>query len=118
MKNYLKTFKALSDQNRILILKMLEIRQLCVCEITDILGLSASTVSKHCSILREAGFILDIKHGKWVDYKLNPTTENELTNQMLNLLPSWLTDDEFTKKYTDKVNNSDRNIICCNILVK
>ncbi len=118
MKNYIKTFKALSDQNRMLILKMLGIKQLCVCEITDVLGLSTSTVSQHCSILRDAGFIVDIKKGKWVDYKINPNAEDELTKQLLELLPTWLTDDEFTKTYTDKVNKSDRNIICTNIVIK
>ena len=97
---------------------MLEIRQLCVCEITDILGLSTSTVSQHCSILRDAGFIVDIKQGKWVDYKINPNPEDNLTKQLLELLPSWLTDDELAKSYTEKVNQSDRNIICCNIKYK
>jgi len=66
MRHLIKTFKAVSDPNRIRILKMLEVRELCVCEITEILNLAASTVSKHLSLLRDAEFILDRKEGKWV----------------------------------------------------
>ena len=53
-----ETFKALSDPNRTRILKMLQVRPLCVCEITELLGLATSRVSKHLSILRNAGFLL------------------------------------------------------------
>jgi ArsR family transcriptional regulator, arsenate/arsenite/antimonite-responsive transcriptional repressor len=63
-------FKSLSDPNRIRILKMLQIKPLCVCEITEILGLAASTVSKHLTILKNAGFIEDSKDGKWINYSL------------------------------------------------
>ena len=56
-----KIFKALSDNSRLRILKMLQTKSLCVCEIQDILGLAASTVSKHLSILRDAGFISEEK---------------------------------------------------------
>jgi len=54
-----RVFKALSDMNRVRILKMLEIRPLCVCEITEVLQLATSTVSKHLSILRDTHFIID-----------------------------------------------------------
>ena len=59
MRTLVKIFKALADSNRIRILKMLEVRPLCVCEITEVLNLAASTVSKHLSILRDADFIID-----------------------------------------------------------
>ena len=70
MRELVKVFKALSDSNRIRILKMLEVRPLCVCEITEVLKLATSTVSKHLSILRDAGYIIDQKEGKWVNYYL------------------------------------------------
>ncbi|MFO7524521.1 MAG: metalloregulator ArsR/SmtB family transcription factor, partial [Ignavibacteriaceae bacterium] len=56
-----KFFKTLSDPNRLRILKMLQIKPLCVCEITDVLQLATSTVSKHLSILKETGFIIEEK---------------------------------------------------------
>ncbi len=70
MRQIIQTFKALSDANRVRILKMLQVKPFCVCEITEILNLATSTVSKHLSLLREAGFIIDEKEGKWVNYRL------------------------------------------------
>ena len=61
MRPIIKIFKALSDTNRLRILKILEIRPLCVCEIREVLQLATSTVSKHLSILREADLIVDDK---------------------------------------------------------
>ena len=71
MRELVKQFKALSDPNRVRIIKMLEVKPLCVCEIREILDLANSTISKHLTLLREAGFILDEKSGKWVNYRLN-----------------------------------------------
>nr|MBP9123989.1 winged helix-turn-helix transcriptional regulator [Ignavibacteriaceae bacterium] len=47
MEDKTKFFKILSDPNRLRILKMLQIKPLCVCEITDVLELAPSTVSQH-----------------------------------------------------------------------
>src|SRR3990170_6304756 len=66
-----KFFKALSDSNRLRILKILQTRPLCVCEITNVLELATSTVSQHLKILKEAGFIIEEKEGKWVNYLIN-----------------------------------------------
>ena len=64
-RDIVKVFKALGDSNRIRIVKMLEARELCVCEVREVLDLSNSTVSKHLSVLRDADLILDRKDGKW-----------------------------------------------------
>ena len=112
MKREIKIFKALSDANRVRILKMLERKQMCVCEITKILGLSTSNVSIHLSILREAGFISDQKNGKWVDYSINKYSDDMILNQLLALLPAWLNDDEKIIKDIKEAENVDRNIIC------
>ncbi len=112
MREMTKTFKALSDSNRIRILKMLEIRPLCVCEITEVLKLAASTVSKHLSILRDAEFILDKKDGKWVNYYLNDDKKNEYINHLLPLIKSSLPDDETIKNDLIKVSQVDRNKLC------
>ena len=61
-----KIFKALSDRNRIRIVKMLQKKiSLCVRD-KRCINLATSTVSKHLSILREAGLIVDWKDGKWI----------------------------------------------------
>ena len=108
MRNMVKIFKALSDANRIRILKMLEVRSLCVCEITEVLNLAASTVSKHLSILREAEFITDEKDGKWVNYRLNTMEYERYINQLLPLINEWLNDDSLIQGDREKARNSNR----------
>jgi len=105
-------FKALSDTNRIRILKMLEVRPLCVCEITEILKLANSTVSKHLSVLRDAGLIADRKEGKWVNYHLNLDQNNEFVRHLLPLVRGWLPNDETVAEDKKKVMEVDRSILC------
>jgi len=112
MRNYVKIFKALSDSNRLRILKMLEDCPMCVCEIRAVLNLANSTVSKHLSLLREAGFILDEKNGKWVDYKLNDKTDNPQVRKLMKLIPEWLNDEARIKADKRKLESVDRNKIC------
>jgi ArsR family transcriptional regulator len=112
MRLLVKAIKALSDTNRIRILKMLEIRPLCVCEITAVLGLATSTVSKHLSILREAGFIFDQKENKWVNYYLNRTSQVQYVKELLPLLGKWLPDNLTLMKDREKVMIVDREELC------
>ncbi|MFH1852882.1 MAG: metalloregulator ArsR/SmtB family transcription factor [Candidatus Neomarinimicrobiota bacterium] len=112
MRTEVKLFKALSDTNRIRILKMLEVRPLCVCEITEILGLAPSTVSKHLSLLRDANLIADSKDGKWVNYHLLPETADSPAGQLLKLVSEWLPDDETIRGDRYKATAVDRNILC------
>jgi ArsR family transcriptional regulator len=112
MRKITKIFKALSDSNRLRIIKMLEIRPLCVCEITDILQLANSTVSKHLSILRDADLILDEKDGKWVNYRLNESATDELINQLMPILKNHFPDDNILVEDALKVRSSNRNTIC------
>lgn len=108
-----KIFKALSDKNRIKILQALKIKMLCVCEIRALLNLANSTVSQHLKILKEAGFIIEYKDGKWVNYLINPHPADERVSELINNLDFWLTA-EFTDRITvKKIEALDRNIICC-----
>ena len=94
MREMVKVFKALSDVSRIRIIKMLEVRPLCVCEITEVLQLATSTVSKHLSILRDAGYIMDEKEGKWVNYYLNRDQSSDYIRHLLPLIRTWLPSNE------------------------
>lgn len=62
--------KALAHPGRLRILAMLRGGDLCVCQMTAVLELAASTVSSHLSDLRRAGFVTERKSGKWVHYHL------------------------------------------------
>lgn len=70
MRKLLKVTKALSDENRIRILMFLREGELCLCQIIEILGLASSTVSKHMSILHEAGLVRVRKQGRWRYFRL------------------------------------------------
>ena len=105
-------FKALAEPHRIRILKMLAIRPLCVCEITEILQLAPSTVSKHLTMLRDAGFIMDQKEGKWVNYYLEDNSNRPCVRELQSLLSQWLGDDETIRRDAELVRIADRYEIC------
>ncbi|HBG93127.1 MAG: transcriptional regulator [Nitrospirae bacterium RIFOXYB2_FULL_43_5] len=71
METILTIFKALSDETRLRILKLLEHGELCVCDIVAALDMVQPKVSFHLGVLKEAGFIKDCKHGRWIHYKLD-----------------------------------------------
>ncbi len=62
--------KALADANRVRVLLALDGRELCVCQIAELLGLASSTISKHLSILHQAGLIESRKAERWVYCRL------------------------------------------------
>ena len=111
MKTQLKVFKALSDKNRLTIIKMLEVKPMCVCEIAAALGLASSTVSKHLSLLNEAGLIQDRKEGKWVNY--SPVSDpSPFIRELLRLLGGSLKDDPELLLYMENARKADRADIC------
>jgi DNA-binding transcriptional ArsR family regulator len=65
-----RTTKALADENRIRIIGVLKGRELCVCQLIELLCLAPSTVSKHLSILKNARLINSRKQGRWMYYRL------------------------------------------------
>ncbi len=110
MRRLEKIFKALGDRNRLRILKILELKPMCVCEITDILGIAQSSVSRHLGILRNAGFINDEKDGLWVNYSL-VTEEDGVITPLLQCIMGWgLSDPRFLED-RKKAARVDRNII-------
>ena len=80
-----KLFKALADETRLRILRLLEVREMCVCEVMVALALTQPTASHHLGILENAGLVKDRKEGKWVFYSI---ADPRLTENMrkLNLL--------------------------------
>ncbi len=69
MNSFLNLTRALSDENRLRALLALEGRALCVCQIIELLELAPSTVSKHMSILKQAGLVEGQKRGRWMYYR-------------------------------------------------
>ncbi|HSB52527.1 MAG TPA: metalloregulator ArsR/SmtB family transcription factor, partial [Dissulfurispiraceae bacterium] len=71
MRELVGVFKALSDETRLRILKLLEHGELCVCDIFSALDMVQPKVSFHLGVLKEAGLIRDRKEGRWVHYRIN-----------------------------------------------
>ena len=65
-----RLFKALADKTRLKILMLLDIREMCVCEIMVALDLTQPTASHHLGILERVGLVKDRREGKWVFYSL------------------------------------------------
>jgi len=66
-------FKALADETRLRILRLLAVREMCVCEVMVALELTQPTASHHLGLLENAGLVKDRKDGKWVFYSVaNP----------------------------------------------
>jgi DNA-binding transcriptional ArsR family regulator len=70
MRDFMAVAKALGDQTRIRMLLALREGELCVCQITEVFGLAPSTISKHLSILYQAGLVNSRKEGRWMYYTL------------------------------------------------
>jgi DNA-binding transcriptional ArsR family regulator len=69
MRELMAVLKALADKNRVRILGAVRQRELCVCQIVELLGLAQSTVSKHVSILHQARLVESRKEGRWMYYR-------------------------------------------------
>ena len=78
MRKFIGTTKALADPNRVRALMALRGRELCVCRIIELLQLAPSTVSKHLSILKQAGLIEGRKEGRWMHYRLPDDRSSEV----------------------------------------
>ncbi|MGE5188455.1 MAG: ArsR/SmtB family transcription factor [Gemmatimonadota bacterium] len=113
MKKPAKLFKALSDETRLRILKMLESRPLCVCEIQYVLKGSQPNVSHHLKTLSEAGLVESKKDGLWIAYRLPDKAETPLHAAALAIVRKSLGSEEIVKKDRLVVKSVDRIEITC-----
>jgi ArsR family transcriptional regulator len=78
METTVEILKALSDKNRLrIIVALSRYEELCACQITEFLQVTGATVSRHLSLLQRAGLIESRKEGRWIYFKLSPTTDLE-----------------------------------------
>jgi DNA-binding transcriptional ArsR family regulator len=79
LRRFMSITKALADETRIRALLALRTGELCVCQITELFGLAPSTMSKHLSVLAQAGLVESRKAGRWIYYQLpGPTAPVEI----------------------------------------
>jgi ArsR family transcriptional regulator len=113
MKSFVKIMKALSDPNRVKILKILQHKSdMCVCELKSLLHIAQPTVSKHLKILEEAGLVEYRKDGLWVNYSLVNGISNPYAAGIMRELRKWLEDHPDLSDILKKVPFVSREQIC------
>jgi len=79
VESLLSISKALGEKNRLrAFLALMDTEELCVCDVGDFLGLAPATVSRHMSILQQAGLIESEKRGRWVFYRMGTAVDPRL----------------------------------------
>jgi ArsR family transcriptional regulator, arsenate/arsenite/antimonite-responsive transcriptional repressor len=111
MQNFINIMSALSDPNRLRLLMSLSKRELCVCNLVEFIGLADSTVSKHMSILRQAGLVDARKKGRWVYYRIADNTTSPVAKRVIELASEHLSGDRIVvadaARILELLNNDD-----------
>lgn len=98
--------KALSDENRLRLIYSLREEELCLCQLIELLELAPSTVSKHMSILKQAGLVRSRKEGRWVYYSLPSSGQNQKLKSVIDWVISSIEKEaqgKSDKKRLDKI---------------
>ncbi len=103
---YAQLLKILGDRTRMTIFSLLKVRELCVCELTDLLEVSQPAISQHLRKLKLLNVVKERKNGQWVYYSLREPKENE---RMLKAIIEHLPD------LTDALKELDQKGISCKI---
>jgi ArsR family transcriptional regulator, arsenate/arsenite/antimonite-responsive transcriptional repressor len=112
MKTFVKVMKALSDPNRVKIVKLLQQKVMCVCELRAALNISQPSVSKHLKILEEAGLVDYYKDGLWVNYYLSDGRQSPYAASLMGNIKHWLNDDPQVADLIKKAPSLNREVIC------
>ncbi|OPL17484.1 MAG: hypothetical protein AVO38_00425 [delta proteobacterium ML8_D] len=112
LKTVIKILKAISDEGRLRIISLLiSKKDLCVCEIRDLIGLSQSTISSHLKKLENSGLVNFNKDGKWINYNLDPNLDPG-TKKLLKNIISIIKDDPRIRDDLARLVNVNREDIC------
>ncbi len=103
--------KAVADHNRIRILKLLEGKPMCVCELAFVLDITQPAVSRNLKKMIGAGLIESEKNGFWTNYFARPDTD--YARMIVRSLKGWLEDDVTVKSDRVKAKKADREKLCC-----
>jgi ArsR family transcriptional regulator len=112
MKDFITVMKALSDPNRVKIVKMLQHKTMCVCEIQVLLQIAQPTVSKHLKILENARIVTYSKDGLWINYFLADGSSTPYAASILGNLRHWLENDLEIREMIEKLPLIQREEIC------
>ena len=106
------TFKALSDETRLRILKLLEVEELCVYEMVQALDMGQSRISRHLRILHDAGFVLNRQDGPRICYSLDRQKLDGYAGPILHLLEDWEKDNPIVRTDRERLETVVRGPRC------
>ena len=105
-------FKILSDTNRLRILNLLYEKELCVCELEYLLGVSQSNLSKHLRLMSDAGFLESRRENKFVYYRIKDEVLEE-HSFLKNIFEIELKKEDYLTEELDKLNSYKKSAITC-----
>ncbi len=108
MQDLIKTMKALSDETRLRILKILLERECCVCEVMQALDISQSRASRNLGILQNAGFLKVRRDGVWIVYSVDWQTANHYATSLAKLLRDSPISNEVLAKDRERLSHAMR----------
>ena len=112
MKEMVKVFKAVADPNRIRILKMLQQKKMCVCELSAVLGITQPSVSRHLSMLRDAGLVRDERDSQWINYELCEEKVNKYAPVLMGHIRKWINEDPRISRDAAMLKTLNREKLC------
>ena len=83
METLVDVFKALSDETRLRILNLLYERELCVCDVMEILQITQAKASRHLIYLKNAGLVKDRKQAQWAYYSMRNDNKPKLLDSLV-----------------------------------
>jgi len=113
MNDFIKVMKALSDPARVKIIKMLQRRSMCVCEIREALQIAQPSVSKHLKILENAGLIDHRKDGLWMEYFPADGGRSPYVASISGNMRHWFETEPEIRELIHKLPGIKREKICC-----
>ncbi len=108
MQDLIKVMKALSDETRLRILRVLLEKECCVCEVMQALDISQSRASRNLGILQDAGFLRARRDGAWMLYSIDWESANRYATSLAKLLKESLISNEVLEQDKERLKHTVR----------
>ena len=108
MQELIKALKALSDETRLRIIKILLEKECCVCEVMQALDISQTRASRNLGILQNAGFLKTRRDGPWTVYSIDRETANQHAGSLARLLEESPVSSDLLAKDRERLKNAKR----------